>query len=237
MMRVRFGTKLLTAGLSAALLLSSVQVIQPQSSTTAYAASASIADSIISTGERYMGRTYKFGAKTGNTSSFDCSSFTQYIYRVNGVTIPRSSKQQAKAGTYVSKKNLKPGDLVFFYSPISHVAVYIGNGKILHTYGNPGVTISNINSGWWSKNYNTARRVISQSGQAVTSSSASQQAAKIVRSVNFRTGPSLSNSRIRTLRSGEVVQVISKVNKYWYKIKDKNGKKGYVSTSLKYIRV
>ncbi|GIQ64575.1 hypothetical protein PACILC2_31430 [Paenibacillus cisolokensis] len=77
-----------------------------------------------------------------------------------GINLPRTSKAQSKVGKYVSKSNLKVGDLVFFYSPIHHVGIYIGNGKIIHTYGDPGVTISTIKSGWWSKNYTTARRVL-----------------------------------------------------------------------------
>ncbi len=124
------------------------------------ASSVTKANNIIATGLKYLGVRYKFGAKTGNTSSFDCSSFTQYIFRKQGIYIPRTSKAQSRAGYYVAKKNLKRGDLVFFYSPVSHVGVYIGNGKILHTYGKPGVTISSINSGWWKNHYKTARRVI-----------------------------------------------------------------------------
>ncbi|MGG1312340.1 MULTISPECIES: C40 family peptidase [Cohnella] len=123
-------------------------------------ASESKASQIIAKGKQYLGVKYKFGAKVGNTSSFDCSSFTKYLYGLYGVYLPRTSKEQAKSGKYVSRSNLKPGDLVFFYSPIHHVAIYIGNGKILHTYGAPGVTISNLNSGWWDKHYTTARRVL-----------------------------------------------------------------------------
>ncbi|CAI6085101.1 C40 family peptidase [Cohnella sp. JJ-181] len=132
---------------------------------TASAAEATVtasskASSIVALGKRYLGVRYKFGAKTGNTSSFDCSSFTQYLFRKYGVSLPRESKAQSKAGRYVSKSNLKPGDLVFFYSPIHHVGIYIGGGKVIHTYGKPGVTISSINSGWWKNHYTTARRVL-----------------------------------------------------------------------------
>ncbi|TXK76980.1 C40 family peptidase [Paenibacillus sp. N3.4] len=130
-----------------------------QTKSTATATSSK-ADSIISLGKRYLGVRYKFGASTGNTSAFDCSSFTQYVYGKNGVSLPRSSKQQSQVGTYVPKDQLKPGDLVFFYSPIHHVGIYMGNGKILHTYGSPGVTISDMNTGWWKNNYKTARRVL-----------------------------------------------------------------------------
>jgi cell wall-associated NlpC family hydrolase len=121
---------------------------------------SSISNDIISKGKQYIGVPYKFGAKTGNTNSFDCSSFTQYLYGLNDITIPRESIEQSRAGTYVPRSQLKPGDLVFFYSPVHHVAIYIGNGKILHTYGDPGVTITDLDSGWWDEHYTTARRVI-----------------------------------------------------------------------------
>ncbi|MDI4645717.1 C40 family peptidase [Cohnella hashimotonis] len=133
---------------------------KPVSAAEATVTASSKASSIIALGKKYMGVRYKFGAKTGVTSSFDCSSFTQFLYRKYGVSLPRESKAQSKSGKYVSKANLKPGDLVFFYSPIHHVGIYIGGGKVLHTYGSPGVTISSINSGWWKNHYTTARRVL-----------------------------------------------------------------------------
>ncbi|WP_425464857.1 C40 family peptidase [Paenibacillus piri] len=129
-------------------------------SNTAYAYSSSKASSVISTGKKYMGTPYKFGAKAGQTRTFDCSSFTQYVYGKHGVKLPRTSKAQSKVGTYVSKNNLKPGDLVFFYSPVHHVGIYIGNGKMLHTYGAGGVKITNMNSSFWKSKYKTARRVL-----------------------------------------------------------------------------
>ncbi|HJV46781.1 MAG TPA: C40 family peptidase [Bacillota bacterium] len=128
---------------------------------TAYAATAStsVSNQVISTAKQYVGTPYHFGSKSGNTQTFDCSSFTQYVFAQNGIHIPRDSRQQSHAGVNVSRNDLQPGDLVFFYSPIHHVGIYIGNGKFIHTYGAPGVTISNLNSGWWSKHFTTARRV------------------------------------------------------------------------------
>lgn len=139
-----------------------------ESSNTAYAATASTksvtnqtnADQIIATGLRLQGVPYEFGAEAGRSSSFDCSSFTQYIFAQNNVTLPRSSTQQSTAGTFVARSQLQPGDLVFFYSPIHHVAVYIGDGKILHTFGEGGVTVTDLNTGWWDEHYTTARRVL-----------------------------------------------------------------------------
>jgi cell wall-associated NlpC family hydrolase len=65
-------------------------------------------------------------------SSFDCSGFTLASYRQAGVALPHSSRAQYGVGRPVSRGELKPGDLVFWYSPIHHVGLYIGNGKIAH---------------------------------------------------------------------------------------------------------
>jgi cell wall-associated NlpC family hydrolase len=64
--------------------------------------------------------------------SWDCSGLTMMAWKQAGVSLPHSSKQQAGYGSRVSKSNLKPGDLVFFYSPISHVGMYIGRGLMVH---------------------------------------------------------------------------------------------------------
>lgn len=133
---------------------------------TALTASAtSKASSVISIGKRYLGTPYKFGATAGQTRNFDCSSFTQYVFKKVGVNLPRTSQQQARVGSYVSRSNLRAGDLVFFSIPgkphvIHHVAIYMGNNKLLQTYGAGGVRITDIHSGTWSSRYMTARRVL-----------------------------------------------------------------------------
>lgn len=125
-----------------------------------------LADKIIATGNQYLGTPYQYGARNYATSGkFDCSSFTQWIFGKNGITLPRSSRQQATVGTYVPRSQLKKGDLVFFSASFSnggigHVGVYVGDGKILHTYGPGGVRYDTITSGWLDKNYITARRVL-----------------------------------------------------------------------------
>jgi len=63
---------------------------------------------------------------------FDCSGLTQYAYAAAGVPLPHSSRAQSTMGRQVSRGELQPGDLVFYYTPISHVALYIGNGQIVH---------------------------------------------------------------------------------------------------------
>jgi hypothetical protein len=227
--------KLLTVSLGFAIAFSGAAWTLP---TEAHAATSSsfstTANKIITLGKRYMGTPYDFGAPKGVTGRFDCSSFVQYVYGKYGINLPRRSIDQSKSGTYVSRSNLRPGDLVFFYSPVSHVAIYIGSGKILHTYGKPGVTISNLNSGWWNNHYKTARRVIRSSGS--TTSSSSSKIGTIVASVNFRSSPSTKSKVLDLLHKGEKVTIVSKVNSYWYKVRTSNGKTGYISALSKYVR-
>ena len=86
--------------------------------------------SIVSVARKYLGARYVWGATGPNT--FDCSGFTSYVYRQVGVSIPRVSRDQINAGERVSQKDLAPGDLVFFGSPIHHVGMYIGGGMMIH---------------------------------------------------------------------------------------------------------
>jgi cell wall-associated NlpC family hydrolase len=63
---------------------------------------------------------------------FDCSGLTQYAYGAAGIYLPHSSNMQSTTGTAVAYEDMQPGDLVFFYSPVSHVGMYIGNGQMVH---------------------------------------------------------------------------------------------------------
>jgi cell wall-associated NlpC family hydrolase len=77
-----------------------------------------------------VGKPYRWGASGPN--AFDCSGLVKWSFAQAGKALPRTSRAQSTAGTPVSRANLQPGDLVFFYKPISHVGIYIGNGKIVH---------------------------------------------------------------------------------------------------------
>ncbi|MFE6647308.1 NlpC/P60 family protein [Nocardioides sp. NPDC057772] len=90
-----------------------------------------------------VGDAYVYGA-TG-TESWDCSGLTMGAWGEAGVSLPHSSSAQYSSGPQVSRDQLAPGDLVFYYSPISHVGMYIGNGQIVHA-SNPstGVKVSPI---------------------------------------------------------------------------------------------
>ncbi len=77
-----------------------------------------------------MGAPYVWGGNGPNV--FDCSGLTQWAYRQVGVSIPRVADDQSRAGTYVARGDLRAGDLVFFYNPVSHVGIYDGNGNVLN---------------------------------------------------------------------------------------------------------
>ncbi|OCT15772.1 hypothetical protein A8709_09060 [Paenibacillus pectinilyticus] len=120
---------------------------------------------LILTAQKYLGTPYEFGAKYGQTKTMDCSSFTKTVFAAYGMTLPRVSRDQAKEGTFVSKSNLQVGDLVFFTTPdsgknIGHVGIYVGDGMMIHTYGEGGVKFTSINKEWWADHYVTARRVL-----------------------------------------------------------------------------
>jgi Cell wall-associated hydrolases (invasion-associated proteins) len=125
---------------------------------------ASLADAIIATGEKYLGTPYKFGANYARDRAFDCSEFTRVVFGKNGITLPRSSRQQAQVGRTVALNALQKGDLIFFDTSsaragIDHVAIYAGNGKILHAIPRGGVQYSSF-SGYWVRTAVTAKRVI-----------------------------------------------------------------------------
>lgn len=85
-----------------------------------------------------LGDAYVYGAAGPN--AFDCSGLTMMAWAQAGVGLPHSSSAQMGSGSRVSSNALKPGDLVFYYSPVSHVGIYIGNGQIVHA-ANPGTGV------------------------------------------------------------------------------------------------
>jgi len=120
----------------------------------AVAAAAGRRGSAMSIAMGKLGAPYRWGA--AGPGAFDCSGLVYWSYRQTGMTLPRSSSAQSRVGTPVSKGALQPGDLVFFYRPVSHVAIYIGGGRVVHasTAGKP-VKISNLGD----MPFATARRI------------------------------------------------------------------------------
>ncbi|MEU3303175.1 NlpC/P60 family protein [Streptomyces sp. NPDC006678] len=105
---------------------------------TAGGAYAAKAEKVLSFARAQIGKPYVWGA-TG-PSSFDCSGLTQAAWKAAGVDLPRTTWDQVKAGQSVATADLLPGDLVFFYDDISHVGIYIGDGKMIHA-PKPGANV------------------------------------------------------------------------------------------------
>jgi len=128
-------------------------------------AETGIRKSLVKTAESYLGIPYRWGGTSPKTG-FDCSGLTQAVYRLNGLSIPRSSKDQFAKGKSVSKARLRGGDLLFFAtgkgSGINHVAIYIENGVFIHA-PKPGQLIrrDNLSNPVLSKQFVGARSYVS----------------------------------------------------------------------------
>ena len=106
---------------------------------------------IVNYAKKYLGYRYVWGGsgidRLRDNRGVDCSGFTQAIFAKYGYNLPRTSREQANRGTSIKSSQLKAGDLVFYGSKsyINHVAIYIGNGKIIHASNKrDGVKISNV---------------------------------------------------------------------------------------------
>lgn len=115
---------------------------------------------VVDYAKQFIGTPYVYGGSS--PSGFDCSGFVKYVYSTFGVTLTRTSYSQVNEGTYVARKDLQPGDLVFFGSKgnVHHVGIYVSDGTFIHA-PKPGKTvrIETLNSGYYNDTYYTARRV------------------------------------------------------------------------------
>lgn len=120
-------------------------------------------DQIVKMGKNYIGVPYVFGGTT--PSGFDCSGFTAYVYAKFGKSLPRTAAAQYSATSRVDKNDLQAGDLVFFSntykSGVSHVGIYIGDGKMVDASGDH-VQIDDITSGYWASHYTSGGRYVSK---------------------------------------------------------------------------
>lgn len=129
------------------------------SKTTSVSSNKKLGTQIVSYAKQFVGNPYRSGG-TSLTKGADCSGFTQSVFKHFGIKLPRTASAQATVGKKVSFSSLEPGDLVFYSnggSKITHVAIYIGNGKIVHAQTprlGIGITTYNIMTKV------TARRVV-----------------------------------------------------------------------------
>ena len=117
---------------------------------------------LVATAETFIGVPYVFGGIT--PAGFDCSGLLQYIFKLNGLTIPRLADEQYYLGRAAEINRLSPGDLVFFStytSGVSHCGIYVGNGKFLHASSSRGVTISNLSDEYWRTRFVGAKKLVS----------------------------------------------------------------------------
>ncbi len=128
--------------------------------------SSGAARRVVPTAEQYIGTPYRYGGTSPRTG-FDCSGFVQYVYGLQGVTLPRTSRQMAGAGIAVepSTRSLAVGDLMLFSQGgrISHVAIYAGNGRFIHSSSSgSGVRYDDLETRrgkWFADHMVAARRV------------------------------------------------------------------------------
>ena len=116
----------------------------------------------------FKGGKYVWGGTT--PEGFDCSGYVQYLYKKHHVNLPRTAWAQSKRGTKVEKQNLQKGDLLFFLTdkkrgiPVTHVGIYLGNGKFIHAASKKkGIIISPIYSGYYAGKFVLAKRVLNPS--------------------------------------------------------------------------
>lgn len=128
--------------------------------TTTPTANSSKGAAIVASAQKYMGVPYVWGGE--EPTGWDCSGYTQYVMRENGITIPRTAAEQFATGAPVDKANLKVGDMVFFttYKPgASHVGFYMGDGKFIHaSSAAKKVTINSLSESYYAERYIGARR-------------------------------------------------------------------------------
>lgn len=121
---------------------------------------------IVSRAAKYKGVPYVFGGTT--TKGFDCSGYVQYVFKDCKAKLPRLADEQALQGIFVTQKQLRPGDLVFFttYAPgASHVGIYAGDGQFWSASSSKGVILSSLKEEYWKQRYFGARRVLITNGE------------------------------------------------------------------------
>nr|WP_307989885.1 NlpC/P60 family protein [uncultured Niameybacter sp.] len=123
-------------------------------------------EEIVEYGMQFIGTPYVWGG-TNLQGGVDCSGFTQQVFKAFDVEISRVSYMQAKDGPEVGVSQLRTGDLIFFDTTgvnngrISHVGIYVGDGKFIHSESSRGVTVSNLASPYYDRNFVKAIRVLS----------------------------------------------------------------------------
>lgn len=146
-------------------LLGELDNISSKRETLAQSALEYNKENMLLNAKRHLGEDYVWGGT--KPGGFDCSGYMQYLYKKEGVSIPRTAYQQSKVGKKVSRFALQKGDLLFFLTdksrniPITHVGMYIGNGKFIHAASKKqGIIISSLEKSRYGKLFVKATRII-----------------------------------------------------------------------------
>jgi len=119
-------------------------------------APATIADQAVHDALALRGAPYVYGGST--PAGFDCSGFTSYVYGKLGIKLAHSSYDQWTAGQHIPRRDLEPGDLVFF-DGLGHVGIYIGDGKFVHApHTGTVVSVDRMSGSWYGAEYDGAVR-------------------------------------------------------------------------------
>ncbi|MGN6393617.1 MAG: C40 family peptidase [Gemmatimonadales bacterium] len=128
-----------------------------------------LADSVVATATSVMGRPYEYGGTGADGGGFDCSGLIQYAYAHHGISLPRTSAEQAREGKSVKKDptKLRPGDLLTFSNrggPVTHIGLYVGDGRFIHS-ATRGVQVSALSADdpygrWWYTRWVGVRRIL-----------------------------------------------------------------------------
>ncbi len=118
---------------------------------------------LVGTAMGFLGVPYRRGGNSAE-SGFDCSGFVRTVYsQTVGLVLPRRANEQAAATDTIEKRDLQPGDLVFFNTmrrAFSHVGIYVGDGKFVHApRSGAKVRVEDMDSSYWKRRFDGARRV------------------------------------------------------------------------------
>jgi cell wall-associated NlpC family hydrolase len=166
-----------SAGGVAGEILSSIVLAGAASAPSSTGRPTPAATRVLTTAEQYLGVPYKWGGSSP-ASGFDCSGYVKYVYGKQGVQLPRTSREQAGAGVKVTPRvtSLRQGDLMLFAEsrkPISHVAIYAGGGRIIHSSSSGGgVRYDDLGTtrGQWYVQHMVAARRLAVDGRSLVQS-------------------------------------------------------------------